>query len=667
MADLFQIGLSGVYSAQASLTTTGHNVANVNTEGYSRQTAEIHAAQAGRTGNYFVGNGSLVHGISRAYNQFAFNENIMNTSLSSNTRVSFEQNNQIDQLLSNEYTSATKPVLTFFNSMNVVATNPNLIESRIGFLESAKNMASQYNRLYENLDIQYSAINHDISDSAQTMTVLANNLAEVNMQISAVYGGGGQSNSNDLLDTRDQLINSLSEYANVSVLPADKGMVNIYIGSGQALVMGGESLSVVSVPGVADPTRIELALSADGKLARINGAQLGGRISALFDARLNGVERSFNQLGQNVIGLTHAINEYQKSGQTLEGNIGEDIFNDINSVSAMKERVLIQNDGLSNAVNLSVRIDDISQLSADEFDLTVTNYDDISGSLELRITNVTTGKVQTVLHDTTQSLRVSLPNSGISLGLDNISNLETGKSFILRPTRMAAEQTKVVMIKPELIAAADAEVKLVLNTSNLGTTQVRVSKIVDRLDSSYVKKDQPITFEFNVDANGNTTYQIFDSNNINVLGSSALSVDMRTGKGFINYAGVEIELVSGAFSDGDKFTLNFNETGDGDNRNMVGMSDLQTKKIMGGNKLTFQDLYSSIVSKQGAKTANADIAMQSTQILKNQSFERLQNAVGVNLDEEAANLLKYQQHYGAAARIISVANEIFNTILQASR
>jgi flagellar hook-associated protein 1 FlgK len=431
--------------------------------------------------------------------------------------------------------------------------------------------------------------------------------------------------------------------------------------------MGGESLEIVSVAGVADPSRKELAISSNGKLSYLNGANLGGKVAALFDSRLNGVERGFNQLGQNVIGLTHAINEQQQSGQTLEGKIGGNIFNDINSESAMEGRVLIRNDGLSNDVNLSVRIDDLTQLSADEFELKVTHYDGISGNLQLRMTNATTGEVQTISHDTTKSLRVALPNAGISLGLDNISNLEEGKSFTLRPTRMGAVQTKVEMTNPALVAVADAEVKLVAANSNLGTAQVRVGEIVNRLDASYVKKDEPLTFEFSVDTSGNVTYQILDANSVNVLSSSVLSVDSLTGKGQISYAGVEIELVSGAFSDGDKFTLNFNETGDGDNRNMLEMSNLQNKKIMGRNKLTFLDVYSNIVSEQGAKTANADVAMQSTSILKNQSFERLQNTVGVNLDEEAANLLKFQQHYGAAARIISVASELFDTILNASR
>lgn len=662
MADLFQIGLSGIYSSQASLATTGHNIANVNTEGYSRQSVEVATAGADRHGSYFVGRGSMIMGIERAYDQFAFTENVMNTSNASFAEETFKQTNQLDQLLSNEYTSITKPVLNFFTSMNDVASNPNLLESRTGLLESASNMTSQYNRLYSNIELQYSAINNDIVNSAKSMTTIADNLALINKQISAV---GGKGNTNDLLDQRDQLISALSEFASVSVLPAENGMINVYIGSGQGLVMGGESLSIVAVNDSADPSRKELALSSNGTLSHINGANLGGKMSALFDTRLNDIERAFNQLGQNALGLTHAINEQQKAGQTLDGDIGSNIFNDINSKFAMQSRVLTHDDGFSNDVQLSVRIDDISQLSADEFDVEVSNYT-AGGVIELRVTNATTGSVQTINHDTSQSLRIELPNSGISVGLDNITNLVAGKSFTLRPTRIAAQQANVELTDPKLVAVAQAEMKVELDATNTGTAQVRVSEITDRLDPNYVKKDAPVSFEISVVA-GNVSYEVFDINGTSISPLAPLPIDPLTGKANISYGGVKIELAGGKFADGDKFTLNFNETGNGDNRNMLDMSNLQNEKLMNGNKATFQDIYSNMLAERGAKAANADVAMQSTSILKNQSFERLQNTAGVNMDEEAANLLQYQQHYSAAARVITVANELFDTILQASR
>jgi flagellar hook-associated protein 1 FlgK len=693
MADLFQIGLSGIYSSQAKLNTTGHNIANIGTEGYSRQTVEVTTAGADRFGSYFIGRGSVVAGIERAYDKFAFTENIINTSQYGYSKEVFQQSSQMDMLLSDESTAVTKPVLAVFESINGVADHPNMLESRKVFLESASNMVNQYNRLYDNLEIQYNSINTDIVNTAQTITTLADNIANINKQISAVLGAGGQSDANDLLDQRDIAITELSQYVDVSVVPADNGMVNVYIGSGQSLVMGGNSLQVIGVNGDPDPSRKEMALNIDGNMVGIDGNRLGGSVAGLFDSRENDLERAFNQLGQNIIGLTHSINEQQKEGQTLEGNIGEALFNDVNSLDAMSNRVLAHNDGLGSAT-LSVRIDDLAALSPDEYDLVVAGAGYQAGppeSIEFSVTNRTTGNTQMIsIADMSITKRVDIPNSGLSLGIDAINTddpLKLGKSFTLRPTRLAAQEVSLQHKDPEKIAAADAEIKTVASDSNTGTALFRTSAInkTNPLDKLYMDADNSLTIKItNIDSvTGAVTYNILDKNDTivtlpvgasmppitagNLLENLTFIPDTFTGKGAVVIAGIEVEMISGKPLVGDEFTLNFNESGDGDNRNIMKMADFQNQKTMNNNKATFADVYSGMLSEIGAKTANADVTMQSTAILQNQSFERVQSASGVNMDEEAANLLQFQQHYSAAARVISVASELFDTILQASR
>lgn len=689
MADLMQIGLSGIYSSQAQLATTGHNIANVNTQGYSRQTVEVATNGADRYGDYFIGRGSIVSGIERAYDQFAFTENIINTSQYGYAKETFVQNSQIDMLLSDESTSATKPVLEVFNAINGVADHPNMLESRKVYLESATNMINQYNRLYENLEIQYTGINNDITNTAKTISTLSDNLANLNQQISAVTSSG-KNNANDLMDQRDQAITELSELVNVSVVPADNGMLNIYIGSGQALVMGGEALNVVAVNGDPDPSRKEIALSIDGKTQLMDGSKLGGKTEALFKTRNNDLERAFNQLGQNIIGLTHSINEQQKEGMTLNGEIGDNLFNDINSLETMRGRVLAHSDGLGNA-QLSLRVDDLSQLTPDEYELVVNNY--VAGPpevIEFDITNQSTGAVQTLGPiDLSVTKRIDIPNSGLSLGIDTIiasDPPQVGKTFSLRPTRLAAQQASLLHKDPAKVAAADAEIKAVSGDANSGSATLRVSAINDPLDPLYMDEDNSLNIVITANAGGVITYDIVDENGNPVTlpaGSSnsfvppkvagdlltglTVTPDLLTGKVTFSLAGIDVEMISGSPAAGDSFTLNFNETGDGDNRNILAMADLQNQKIMNNNKATFQDVYSGMISEIGAKTSNADVSMQSAGIVLNQSFERIQSSSGVNMDEEASNLLMYQQHYSASARVISVASELFDTILQAAR
>jgi len=157
MVDMLQTGVSGVRTSQASLATTGHNIANINTDGYSRQNVEVETNIAARHGNFFIGQGALVSGIERAYDRFAFTENIMNTSQLGYAKELFTQNNQLDQVLSDESTGATKPVLSAFDAMNGVVDHPNMLESRQVYLENTVNMVNQYHRLYDNLEMQYTA------------------------------------------------------------------------------------------------------------------------------------------------------------------------------------------------------------------------------------------------------------------------------------------------------------------------------------------------------------------------------------------------------------------------------------------------------------------------------------------------------------------------------
>ncbi|MFT6986851.1 MAG: flagellar hook-associated protein 1 FlgK [Psychromonas sp.] len=700
MADLLQIGLSGIYSSQASLATTGHNIANVNTAGYSRQTVQVSTAGSERYGSYFIGQGSMVSGIERAYDKFAFTENIMNTSQYGYSKEVYAQSSQLDMLFSNESTSVTQPVLSVFETLNGVADHPNMLESRTVFLESSANMINQYNRLYDNLEIQYTGLNNDITNTASIITTLAGNLANINQQISAVVGSGGQSNSNDLLDRRDQAITELSELVNVSVVPTDNGMVNIYMGSGQSLVMGNESVNVVAVNGDPDPSRKEMALNVNGNLVKMDGSRLGGKVAAMFDTRDNDLDRAFNQLGQNIIGLTHAINEQQKEGQTLDGQIGDNLFNDINADASMKRRVLAHNDGLGSA-QLSLRVDDLSQLTPDDYELVVNDYDTTTppGTIEFTVTNKTTGKAELLgpinLADTE---RIAIPNSGLSLGIDAITAadpLQAGKTFTLQPTRLAAQEASLLHKDPAKVAAADAEIKTVAADTNTGDAVLRTSAINNPLDKLYMDADNPleivitgntpggdITFDI-VDKNGNPVTLPASSappappdsaNNYtpakvsgDTLSGLTVTPNLLTGKVTFDLAGIEVEMYAGSPDVGDKFTLNFNETGVGDNRNIMEIAGLQSQKIMNNNKATFQDVYSGMLSEIGAKTGNADVSMQSTYILKNQSTERIQSTSGVNMDEEAANLLQYQQYYSAAARVITVAGELFDTILQASR
>ena len=666
MADLLQIGLSGIYSSQASLTTTSHNISNVSTEGYSRQTVTIEAQGALKQSTNFIGSGSMVGSIDRAYDQFAFADNVRNTSSYAYYQETYTQANQMDLLLSSESTSATTSVLNMFSSLGSIANNPSQLEARDVFLQDANNMVNQYNTLYEHLEVQYNSINADIDNAAGAITELAQSISSLNLQIATVTGSSSGGDANDLLDKRNLAITELSEYVDVSVVAEDNNMVNIFIGSGQGLVVGSTFQSAVSVAGDPDPSRKELALSFNGQISNISGNKLGGQVGAMFDSRDNDLEVAMNKLGQSVIGLTHAINEQQKEGQDLDGQIGGNIFNDINSTESMEKRVLGNSDNGGNAT-LGVSIDDLSELSSDEFDLAVEAYDTVTGNITFSVTNKTTGiAMDPITANTSSDTHIDIPGAGISVSIDiNTvdSAFQEGDEFTLRPTRYGAMEASVEATEASKIAAAGPEIVVSAGESNAGSSVLTITKS----DTINIDEDNPLTITIgDVDtANNSFAFESVGKDGIVTAGTS--SIDPLTGKAVLTIGGVEVELENGLPGKNDTFDLNFNVTGDGDNSNMLEITALQNAKIMNGNTGTFQDVYSGMISEIGAKTSNADVAMQSASILKAQSFERIQSVSGVNMDEEAANLLMYQQYYSAAARVITVANEIFDSILEASR
>ena len=675
MADLLQIGLSGIYSSQASLITTSHNISNVSTEGYSRQTVTVEAQGALKQSTNFIGSGSMVSSIDRAYDQFAFADNVINTSNYAYYQETYTQANQMDLLLSSEGTSATTSVLNMFSSLGSVADNPSQLEARNVFLQDTESMVSQYNTLYERLEVQYNSINADIDNAAGAITELAQSIASLNLQISTVTGSSSGGDANDLLDKRNLAITELSEYVDVSVVAEDNNMVNIFIGSGQGLVVGSTFQSTVSVTGDPDSSRQELALSFNGQISNISGNKLGGQVGAMFESRDNDLVTAMNQLGQSVIGLTYAINEQQKEGTDLNGEVGDNIFNDINSTSSMQNRVLSNNDNVGNAT-LGVSIDDLSELSSDEFELTVEEYDATTGEIRFSVTNKTTGLSMDSISGNT-STDIDIPGAGISANIDMTSvstAFQEGDEFTLRPTRFGAQEASVEAIDPSKIAAAGPSVLSTTESVEGSTAAFRVTGM-DSEHALYLDEEStPLTIEITDSTDGVITYKVIDDNgnvvtdpDLGLLENKTITIDPLTGKAEFNVAGVNVEMNKGSTLVGDKVTLSFNETGDGDNSNVLEINALQNAKIMNGNTGTFQDVYSGMVSEIGAKTANADVAMQSASILKDQSFARIQSVSGVNMDEEAANLLMYQQYYSAAARVITVANEIFNSILEASR
>lgn len=688
--NLYGLGVQGLLVAKQSLDTVGHNIANVNTDGYSRQNTNIITAGGQATGSGFSGLGSKINDVTRSFDQFAFLDLQSNTSNLSYNQFFLDSVSRVDQVISDDDTSITNSLAQYFSALNVVADNPNSLEARNNLIQVSKNMTSTFNRLHEQLDSQYRSLNDDVHNIAQEMTALSKNLAEVNSQIQLVWGDGNRHLPNDLLDQRDRLVLKISEYTDVSTVKLDNGMINLFIGTGQPLVLGQKAMGVDAVVGLTDNSKWELALSNNGVQQRLRGDKMGGKIQAIYDFRNNVLDSAFNQLGKTAIGIGHIVNEQQKLGLDLNMQVGVNFFNDVNSPDAMSQRVLPRNDGLGKA-DLGVQVEDVGLLTTDDFELKVLSY--AAGppeAVQFQLTNLTDGSQLTLPAGGPQDLSVSrnidIAQYGFSINVDSVNAgdpLVAGKRFELRPTRLGAKDFIGEMNDPALISAAGNEIIITDGTTNTGASKARISQITNPNDVNYPSPENlasnPVTAARGIrievtELAGVFTYDVLDANTGTPieepagtpLTGLAFSIPQQT----IIHAGFEIDIKieNTAFAtDFYSFTLDHNETGVGSNENALVMAAFQTDKTLNNGRSTFQDNYAILTSEVGTVTSSAQVRLQSSEVLFSQSEGRLLSVSGVNLDEEAANLLKYQAAYNAAAKVISIADELMETLLAAIR
>ena len=688
--NLYGLGVQGLLVAKQSLDTVGHNIANVNTDGYSRQSTVQVTSGGQQSGTGFSGIGTQIDDVIRSFDQFSFSDLQGNTSNLSYNQYFLDSVTRVDQVVSDADTSITNVLAQYFSSLNTVADNPNSLEARNSLVEVSKNMTSTFTRLHDQLDLQYRSLNNEVDNIAQEMTALATNLAEVNAQIQLVWDNGTKHLPNDLLDQRNRLVLEISEYTDVSTIPLDDGSINLFIGTGQPLVLGQHALKVESIVGRTDNAKLELAISSNGTIQRLRGDVMGGKIQAVYDFRNDVLDKAFNKLGQTAIGIGHSMNEQQKLGLDLNMQVGADFFNDVNSQSAMTQRALTANDGLGEAT-LGVQIEDISLLPPDNFELTVVSYSSAAPeSVQFQLTNLEDGTQLLLPAAGTQDLSVSrnidVAEYGFSINVDSVNAadpLQAGKRFELRPTRLGAQLFETQLSDPALIAAAGNQILITEGTTNTGASESRISQITNPNDVNYpspedvttnpVTAAQGLRIEVIEAPLGTFTYQVLDANTgvpiEEPVGTPLTALAFAPPQQTISHAGFDIELTieDTAGLDNYTFTLDYNETGVGSNENSLVMAALQTDKTLNKGRSTFQDNYALMTSDVGTIASSAGVRVQSAEVLYEQASDRVTSVAGVNLDEEAANLLKYQTAYNAAAKIVSVADELMETLLAAVR
>jgi len=637
---IFGIGLSGLAAAQAGLMTAGHNISNVNTAGYSRQQTIQGARAPIFTGSGFVGTGVNVDSVRRVYSDFLGAQTTRATAAANHLDTFTTELGKLDNHFDDATTGLGPALSDFFGAVNTVAQQPADLASRQTLLSSGQALVSRLRQQQDQLESLRAANNSQLKSSVATINGYASQIADLNHKISIASAASSQP-PNDLLDQRDQLVTQLNQQIGATAVAQSDGSYNVFLSNGQGLVIGQTAAKLTAQPDPDDPQNLEIGLTTGSSVLRFTAATLsGGALGGLLAYRDGALTDAENALGRISVNVASAFNDQHKLGLDLKGNFGGNFF-------TVPSPVVTNATTNTGGATVTAQIQSATALEASDYRL---SYDGSNFTL-------------TRLSDGTAQSFATLPQTvdGVTIAIAGAP--AAGDRFLIQPVHYAAGNLNVAISDPALIAAA-GPVVTGQRASNLGTGTVGAASV----DSSYPASPltSTVTLQYNA---GTATFTGFPAVPVTVtVGSTSttyaagLPVPYTSGA-TISFGGLSF-VVSGTPATGDTFTLGPNTSGAGDNRNAQLLAKLANQNIVANGTETFAEAYGSLVADVGNRTAEAQVEQTAQSALLTQTQEAQQSVSGVNLDEEAANLQKYQQAYQAAAKVIAIAGTLFDSILQ---
>jgi flagellar hook-associated protein 1 len=551
MSGILGTALSGLMAFQRSLDTTSHNIANVNTDGYSRQRIDLTERNANFIDGNFIGQGVDVAAVSRNYDQFIGNQLTSSTSTFGESNTLSTMASRVDNIVSSEATGLSPALKSFFNAVNGVAKDPSSLPARQVMTSEANSLSQQFNSLSAKFDGLRNQANSQMQGTVDDINLYAKSLANLNSKIALESSrSSGSQLPNDLLDQRDVLINKIAGKVSISTAPQKDGTINVFVGKGQALVLGVNTAKMALTDSSTDPGHKEITLDGQSISKDISGGELSGAIK-FRDQVLDPAQQ---QLGLVAAGVAVQFNAVHATGFDLNGDAGTDMFS--LGTPALDVPVAAK-PGSVGSITATYNPATIGQLMPSDYEL---SYDGSAFSLKR-------------LSDNTVNTFAGPPPSTITgpgFSISTNATIAAHDSFVIRPAFDAAKKMTTLISDPAKIAAA-------------GTT-----------------------------------------------GGSGVPIP-------------------------------------GDNTVALSLANLEKASTLSGGKSTLSSAYGQLVTQVGASTQSAKVSSAAQEVLLNQAQQDRENLAGVNLDEEAANLVKFQQSYQAAAQVVSVANSLFDSLISAVR
>lgn len=616
---------------QRALDTTSHNITNANTIGYSRQVAEFMTRNPQQAGNGWIGNGVDVSTIKRQYDDFLAGQSRTASSSYNQFNTYATQAGRVSNLLGNTSTGLTASLQKFINAFQAVADTPTSTPARQTLLSEANTLMQRLQSYDESLRGFDSQVNAQIATEADSITSIARSLAKLNQDIVGAYGRSGQP-PNDLLDQRDRLIDELSTHVNVNVVAQNDGALNVFIGNGQPLVVGQTAGQVVATQDAFDPTRSTLSFRTATSTIDITKSLSGGTLGGMLEFRSQMLDPARNSLGRLAAGLTEIVNEQHNAGMDLNGQLGGDFF-EVGGARVMSAST----NGGTGSVS-ATRIDGAAG------SLTTSDYLMVNTAGGWQLRRADTGA--TVPMTGTGTAGDPFVADGMEIVVT--PGAAVGDRFMIKPTSEAVAGLGVLITNPSEVAAA-APIVSSAGANNTGSATITAGEVINATNAQL---RSPVTITFT----SATQYTV----------SGDPTVYTYTPGGNIDVNGWRVQI-NGTPAVGDTFSMQDNVGGAGDNRNALKLASILNQPTLNNGTTSLSAAVGEFVGDIGVKTNQAQVSASAQKVVYDESVDSLQSVAGVNLDEEAANLVRYQQAYMAAAQMIRVADTIFQSVLQATR
>jgi flagellar hook-associated protein 1 FlgK len=658
ISSLLNIGSRAMAASYAQLTVTGNNIANANTPGYSQQTANLETSFSQQTPSGFFGSGVDVASVTRAHSDFLTREAAVSASIAAADDTRSTQLQQLQGVFPTDTAGLGYAAQQAFNSFVDVANNPQDSSARQAALSSIGDMASDFSNASSQIDAQQAGVADQLRTSVASVNSLTSQIAALNTQIAAAQAGGQSPNS--LLDQRDTAINSLSQLVGVTTVAAADGTVGVFLGGSQTLVLGSNATALATVPDAYDPSKVQIGITTGNTTQALpDGFIASGSVSGLLRVQNHDIPNARALLGQLAASIAGAMNSQQALGLDLgtPASAGGPVLSigapqvlpsSNNATSGGVPVASYVNGSGTRVSSVSITVVDSSALQPSDYQLTA-NPSLPAGQYTL--TRLSDGSSQTVSSgDVVDGFRIDVASPAPA----------AGDKFLLQPDSTAASGMALALTDPSGIAAA-APVQATANVANTGTATVGSLSVVD----PSVNPNLTATVTF-TDNSGDYSYSLVDTTGAlpTVNGTGTLAAGSS-----IALNGWQLSL-TGTAKTGDSFVVAKTAYPAADNGNANAMLALGTAAIVGqggsvaaGQNVT--DAYASALANIGVSVQSAMAAATQSDAISSAATTAASNQSGVNLDEEAARLIQYQQSYQAAAKMLQVAQTVFDSLLLA--